>query len=1090
MKKIKVFFTAMALVLSAFVLNAQNIRVHGNVVDAAGEPVVGASVILQGSTSIHALTDEGGNFSLNTPSDGTLVVSCLGYVTQEIPVSGRSSIQVVLIEDTTLLDETIVVAYGTSTKSSFTGSATMVKEESIEKKIATNVTSALAGAAPGVQVITTSGDPTSNSPTIRIRGVGSMSASNAPLIIVDGVPYEGAISDINPQDVESMSVLKDASASAIYGHRGANGVIIISTKKGKSGEAQVKFDARYGVNSRLIPQYDVITDPAQYYEVFYQKLYNKAYYATGDAAQAYAAADANLFDVVNGGLGYQVFTVPDGELFIGRNFKINPNATLGYSNGEYYYTPDDWYKEAFHNGYRQEYNVSVSGSSNRFNYYASAGFLNDGGMVNNSNYKRYTGRINAEYQAKDWLRFTTNTTFSHSDSQIAQYSSTWGSSGNIFAITNTIAPIYPLYVRKLDENGKPYIVKENGRVLYDANSTTDVNGVSILRAGTAGNAVRDNEYNDEHQFADVLVGKWGVVATPIKGLSLMANVGVTSDNTRYTFLGSKFASYVATDGLAYVSSSRMFTVNNQYLAEYKFTLGNIHNFDVLAGYEKYTRMVQSHTGQNDHLYNPYIGELDNADGHASEYATSSTDRYMTDGFLGRIQYDYDGKYFLSGSIRRDESSFFAPGHRWGTFGSLGAAWLVSKENFMNNVDWVDLLKVKLSYGVQGNDNLSSSNYYPYMNQYTHSYNEATGEYSIALNRVGNENLTWETSKALNFGVDFELGHGLLNGTLELFSRTTEDLLYNQDVPYSSGNPKGYVPTNVGSINNKGFELTLDGNIIQTRNVNWSWNANFSHYKNTILSLDESVAKDGIKYTGGIYSVDGSLYDGFMYKYAGVDKETGKALYYQKVYANDEDGNPYWTGEENIIDDFGSLSGSTEHDDRYNIGSFLPKLFGGFGTSVNAYGFDFSIQCSYQLGGRYYDGTYQSYMHTQDNKGQVIHKDILLAWTPDNTDTDVPRWDGDILVAQTPVDRFVVSSNYLSINNVTLGYTLPSSLVKKVGISSMRVYVAGENLYVFSARKGVDPRYSMGIGSMTSGSGFANNAYGTMRNITGGVTLTF
>lgn len=1088
MKKAKLFFSTL-LMLLAISLSAQNLRVTGTVTDAAtGEGIPFASVVVKGTMN-GTSTDENGHYEISVPGNAELIFSAIGYLAQEIGVSNRALLNVALGQDTQLLDETIVVAYGTATKSSFTGSAAQVKAETIEKKISTNVTSALAGSAPGVQVITASGDPTGNKPTIRIRGVGSMSASNDPLVVVDGVPFEGAISDINPQDVESMSVLKDASASAIYGHRGANGVILITTKKGKAGEAQVKFDARFGVNSRLIPQYDVITDPAEYYETWYKKLYNMAFYSNGgDAAKAYETADKQLFDSGNGGLGYQVYTIPAGELFIGRDFKLNPKATLGYYNGAYYYTPDDWYKESFHNGYRQEYNASVSGSSNRFTYYASAGYLNDGGMVDNSNYKRYTARINAEYQAKDWLRVITNTTFSHSDSQIAQYSSTWGSSGSIFWTVNNMAPIYPLYVRKLDENGKPYIVTENGRIKYDANSTYTADGKSILRAGTSGNAVRDNVYNDEHQYADVLVGKWGLVATPIKGLTLSANIGVTADNTRYTYLGSKFGSSASTNGYAYVSQDRMFSVNNQYLAEYKFSVGR-NNFDILLGYEKYARKSQYLQGSNDHLYDPFIGELANADGHANEYNTSYTNNYMTDGILGRVQYDFDGKYFLSASIRRDESSRFAKGHRWGTFGSLGGAWLITKEGFMQNVDWVDLLKLKVSYGVQGNDNLGSL--YPYANQYTHSYNETTGEYSISLSTVGNENLTWETSKSLNAGLDFELFKGYLNGSAEVFSRTTSDLLYNLDVPYSSGNPKGYVPTNVGSINNFGFEINLDGSIIRTRNVQWNWNANFSHYKNTILSLHESVAKDGIKNTGRIFTVGGSLYDGYMYKYAGVDKETGKAQYYQKVYeTNKETGEAYWTGEEEIVDSFSKLKMSTDHDDRYNIGSFLPKLFGGFGTSLNAYGFDLSVQLSYQLGGRYYDGTYQGYMHTQNNAGQNIHKDILKAWQKAGDETDVPRWDGNTEVSQTPIDRFVVSSDYLSLNNVTIGYSLPKSLVQKIGLTALRIYATGENLYVLSARKGLDPRYNMGIGSMTSGSGFANNSYGSMRNITGGISITF
>ena len=300
-------------------------------------------------------------------------------------------------EDAEFLDDVIVIAYGTATKESFTGSASMVKSEEISKKISTSVTSALAGSTPGVQLISSSGDPTSNGGSIRIRGIGSMEASSAPLIVLDGVPFEGQISDINPNDVESMSVLKDASASAIYGHRGANGVVLITTKKAKAGEATVRFDSRFGSNSRLVPNYDVIDNPAQYYETYYTLLYNSYLYAGYSSADSYAYADKTLFDEGNGGLGYQVYTVPEGEKFIGTNFKLNPNATLGYTDGEYYYTPDNWYDETFHNSFRQEYNLSISGSSDKFNYYASAGFLDDGGSVSNSNYKRYKDSVNTDY---------------------------------------------------------------------------------------------------------------------------------------------------------------------------------------------------------------------------------------------------------------------------------------------------------------------------------------------------------------------------------------------------------------------------------------------------------------------------------------------------------------------------------------------------------------------------------------------------------------------------------------------------------------------------------------------------------------------
>ena len=1082
MKKMKLFFTAAVMLAFSVAALAQNITVKGTVKDEAGEPIVGANVILVGSNTVYALTDFSGAFTLSVPKNGSLDVSCLGYSTVVVPVEGKTTLEIVLPLDTTVLDETIVVAYGTATKSSFTGSAAVVDAESIEKKIATSVTSALAGTTPGVQVTSASGDPTGGTPTIRIRGIGSISASNTPLYIVDGVPYDGAISDINPQDVESMSVLKDAAASAIYGHRGANGVVIITTKKGKSGDATVKFDGRWGVNSRLIPQYDVINDPGQYYETFYQRLYNKYFYSGHTVAESYAYANRYLLDEANGGLGYLVYTLPEGQNLVGTNFKLNPNAKLGYYDGTYYYTPDDWYKEAFHNAFRQEYNVSAAGGSNRFNYYASVGFLQNSGIVNNSDYKRYTGRVNAEYQAKSWMRFSTSLNFSHSDSQVADWSDSYGSSGNLFYIANSIGPIYPLYVRKMDENGKPYIVTESGRTLYDSNNTNQ------KRPSIVGNAVRDNEYDDTKQYADVLTGKFGVLLTPFKGFSLNANVGFTADNTRYSSLSSQFAGSSGTDGYVYVSHSRMFTVNQQYLAEYKFDIVDAHHFDFLAGFEKYSLTSQSLSGSNYHLYNPFVGELSNADGTGSMVSNSSaTNRYVTQGFLGRIQYDYNGIYFLSGSYRRDSSSRFAEGHRWGNFGSAGVAYLMSKESWFN-VPWVDMLKLKVSYGVQGNDNIGG--YYPYADQYSHSWNEDTG-YSISLSYVGNEELTWETSHSLNVGVDFELFNNYLNGTVEFFSRKTTDLLYNKNVPLSSGNPTGYIPVNVGSMRNTGIELSLDGSIIRTKNVNWGWNLNLSHYTNKILELDPSVSDNGIRGSNFIRKVGGSIYEAYMYKFAGVDPQTGQAQYYGEFLKEDDSFVARPTQKQ--IDEEATYTKTTTNfaqASQYDLGSILPAVYGGFGTSLNAYGIDFSVQCSFQLGGKYYDGTYQSLMWTQDNAGNAWHKDILKAWQKPGDITDVPRNDGDIQVAQSALDRFLVSASYLSVNNVTLGYTFPQKWTRKIGIEGLRLYVAGDNLAVLTARKGIDPRFSMGLGSMTSGTGLNSGYYSAMRTITGGVTLTF
>ena len=1071
-------FLTLLTALAAISASAQELplTVKGKITDAStNEPIPYASVHLEG-TMTGASGDDEGNYTITIPGDGMLVFSSIGYKTKEIAVDGRTAINVSLEPDAESLEETIVIAYGTATKSSFTGSASMVDAQTIESRISTNVTSALAGTAPGVQVISPSGDPADGSSSIRIRGIGSMSASNAPLYIVDGMPFDGSLSDINPNDVESMSVLKDASASAIYGARGANGVVLITTKRAAgSTDAKIRFDARWGSNSRLIPQYDVITDPAQYYETHYRMMYNSQIYAGKTSEEAYAFADANLFDQNNGGLGYQVFTVPAGEKFIGTDFRLNPKATLGYSDGEYYYLPDDWYSETFRSSFRQEYNLSVSGGKDRLNYYGSVGYLNDGGIVDNSGYQRYTGRINVDWQAKPWMKVSTSMSYAHSDSKTASYSSTYGSSGNVFYVTNMMGPIYPLYVRDASGN----IMYENGMKVYDANQT------NFVRPSFVGNAVRDNEVNRRQSYSDFISGKWGAVLTPIQGLSLTANVGLTNENSRYNALYSRFGSQSSTDGMAYVSHDRSFAVNTQYLAEYKTDFnGSAHSLNALAGYELYRFKEQFMEGQNDRLFNPYIGELGNADGSSSKQLSSYTADYITQGFLARVQYEYGGRYFASASYRRDGSSRFAPGHRWGDFGSIGAAWLMSSEWFMDEAWWLDMLKLKASWGVQGNDNLyPSSNYarkyYPYADHYTHSYNEDTGEYSTELAFKGNSSLTWESSQSFNIGIDFEILSGLLRGSMEYFSRKTVDLLYSKDVPLSSGNPTGYYPVNVGSIANNGFEFSFDGIIMNREDLLWTWNLNMSHYRNRILSLDSSVSEKGIMGSNYIYKVGGSLYEAYMRKHAGVNPENGKAQWYSKVL----DKNGEWTGESVITEVFSDAS-------QYELGSVLPKLYGGFGTSLKAYGFDLSAQFSFQLGGRYYDGTYQALMHTSSSVGTAWHKDALKAWTEDNPHSDIPRLDGDTSVGQTAVSNYLISSDYLSINNITLGYTLPEKIASMLKIDGMRIYVAGDNLAVISARRGMDPRYSMGLGSYTSGSGLNSGSYSAMRTITAGVTLTF
>ena len=1081
MKRRLIMFLA-SLLLTAGAALAQT-AVTGVVISQDdGQPVIGATVRVVG-TNTGVVTDAAGKFELTVPAGRTrIAVSYVGMESTEVAV--KKQMRIYLNRDGKSLDEVIVVAYGTTKKSAFTGSAAEIKTQDISNHISTAATSALVGKVAGVQAVSSSGEPGSE-PTIRIRGIGSMNASSNPLYIVDGAPYEFGISNINPNDIESISVLKDASASAIYGARGANGVVIITTKKAKVGEAKVTVDAKWGSNSRLIPQYDVITDPAQYYETHYRAMFNSKYYNGSSKGEAYAFADANLFEQNNGGLGYNIYSLPEGEKLIGTNFKMNPNAVMGRVVGDYYYTADNWYDETYHNSFRQEYNMTVSGANERINYYASAGYLNDGGQVDNSSYQRYTARTNIDYRAKDWLRLTTNMGFTHSDSETASWDEdnlNYGSSGNVFYITNNIAPIYPLYVRNADGT----VRTENGRVIYDSNQTT------YKRPNFVGNAVRDNQYNSKHAYSDIFNGKWMATVTPLEGLDLSAALSVTSYNQRYNALYSTFASGSSVDGQVYLRNRRYMTVNQQYLANFNRTFADVHTVGVLFGYEQFKYKRQYLSGSNDHLYAPTIGELDNAHGSSQKSLGSNTDNYMTEGFLGRVQYNYDEKYFASASFRRDASSVFAPGHRWGNFGSFGLAWQVNKESFMSDVKWVDLLKVKLSYGVQGNDNLSSLTYpwQAYSDMYEALYNEDTGEYNISMVQKGNDELTWETSKAWNFGVDFALFSNRLSGSIELYKRTTSDMLFNKPLPLSSGINVSSYPTNIGSMVNKGIEVVLDGTVLKTKDMEWSVNVNLTHNVNEITDLDPSVAKDGIK--GGYYirKIGGTIYQAYMKKYAGVNRETGKAQWYMDVEKTSvgADGNKTTYTVVELTEDITKAT-------QYDCGTTLPDVIGGFGTSFRAYGFDLSAQFSFQLGGQIYDGAYQVLMHGGQSAGTAMHKDLLNAWSEDNKLSDIPRIstaaaDDPGIASQTAQDRFLTSSNYLTLNNLTVGYTFPAKIVNPLKIADLRVFVSGENLFLLTKRKGLDPRYNFGIGSMTYGSGLASSSYAGMRTVTAGVSLTF
>lgn len=1065
MRKLRLLLACL-LVASIGLVNAQTKTVSGTVVSAEdGQPIIGASVTVK-NTSIGVATNADGRFSFSVPENTKkIIISFVGMITQE--VNTGSNLTITLSPDEKTLDEVMVVAYGTAKRSQFVGSAKVVTSDKISTKSTSNITNALQGVVAGVQVVNGSGQP-GTAASIRIRGVGSINGGTTPLYIVDGAPFDD-MSMINPHDIENITVLKDAAATAIYGARGANGVILVTTKSGnRDDKVIVNVESKWGNSSRGVPNYDVMTDPAMYYETAYKALYNSQAYSGSTAAASYAYADSKL--LTQTGVGYLIYTVPNGERLVGTNFKLNPNAKLGYSDGTYYYTPDNWETETLKSdNLRKEHNFSVQGGSKGSQYFISAGYLNDPGIINGSGFERYTVRAKIDTQAKKWLKVGASASYGYSNYQNPGYQTSWGSTGNVFYTSNMMAPIYPFYVRNADGSIK---TDNNGWRVYDAGTTTNfVRPGSAPRGNNAINLLLDENYS----ITDLFTGNIYLTLAPVKGLSITARISPEVSNSRGSGISNPFYGSISTQGSVNKSSDRIFTINQQYLANYKTSFGSSNNIELLGGYESYSLLEQSLSATNDHLYSPFIAELNNAFGTqpTSSNAHSYSENFATEGFVGRVQYDFSNRYFFNASIRHEGSSRFAPDKRWGTFGSVGAAWILTKESFMKGTaTWLDELKYKISYGTQGNDQIR--NYYAYRDLYKISYNSDTQEYTKVLSSKGNPDLTWEAQKLFNTGVEFSIRRGLLSGSLDYFSRLNSDMLFNVPMPPSAGFSS--LPQNIGSVLNSGFEIDLKSDIVKKKNLRWSLFANATNIHSKIKKLPEyTKATGGIKSSSYIYKEGGSLNQAYIQQYAGVDKLTGQALYY-------------------VDPDNGNFSTTSVYADAKlaDLGDVSVKWYGGLGTTLETFGFDFTTQLAYQLGGRAYDGAYQEFMHTGKQIGRNWHLDILKAWTPENTNTDVPRISSADDHDQKNSSRFLVSTNYLSLNNITLGYTIPTNIVNKLNISKLRIYVSGDNLALISARKGFDPRqsqnaYGTGLGISTSS---GNYVYSQLRVVSGGISITF
>ena len=1000
----------------------------------------------------------------------TLRVSYIGMQTQEVGI--KPNVKIIMKPDTEMLEEVMVVAFGTAKKSAFTGSATVVSAEKLEQSQVTSVTDALAGAVPGVTLTSNNGAPGASA-SIKIRGFSSLNAGNDPLIIVDGAPYSGDLSNINPNDVESMTVLKDAASNALYGARGANGVIIITTKRANmSGEAKVTFDAKWGTNTRALKKYDVITDPAMYYEMHYGAMKN--YYMNqmnmSDQA-AWIEANNNLFGS-NGGLGYNVFTVPEGQYLIGQNGKLNPYATLGrvvnYKGRDYLLTPDDWDKVGSRTGLRQEYNFSISAANEKSSFYVSLGYLGNEGITEGSDLKRLTGRLKADYQAKKWLKVGANMSYARFDSNSLGNNGSSSSTANVWAFTTQMAPIYPAYVRNAD-----------GSIMVDGNGIEMMDYGSGINAGMQrpfiadANPIQDNKLNTRNAEGNALSGNAFVDITPLPGLKVTLNGTFNLDETRFTYVYNPYyGQFDSTGGTVSKYNQRDYDYNLQQLVSYATSFGD-NNFDILLGHEYYDYRLNYLGASKSKMFSQDNHELDGAviDGQA---ATSYKRRRNNEGYFGRLQYNFDERIFGSASLRRDASSRFHPDYRWGTFWSVGGAWLINKESWFY-APWVQELKIKASVGSQGNDNIGDFRYTDVFDIINSDNKVGTAFYS-----KGTKDITWETNTNFNIGAEFQLWNRV-TGSIEYYRRKTSDMLFSFSVAPSLGYSSYF--DNVGNMVNSGVEMDFNVNILNTRNFTWDVNLNISTLKNRLTMLDPDkqisteYAADGKGYKGyssGNFFIaeDLPMFTWRMKEYAGVN-EDGESLWYRNT--KDEEGNV--TGRETT---------KTYADADYYITeeTSIPKVYGGFGTKLKVYGVDFGINFTYQIGGKQYDGTYAYFMSSPSGSaGSNYHKDLLNAWTPENTGSNIPRFQLNDQYSAAASTRFLTNASFLNIQNINVGYTLPSRWTKKMAISSLRLYMSAENVFYWSKRKGFDPRQSY---NETTNATY----YSPMRTISGGVTFEF
>ncbi|MDE5713061.1 MAG: SusC/RagA family TonB-linked outer membrane protein [Muribaculaceae bacterium] len=1064
----KLFLILMTVIGFTLAVSAQTRTYHGTVIDAANnEPLIGATIVPIGGGQGTA-ADIDGKFTLTVPENVTQAkITYVGYQDQVVKLQDNMTIR--LTATSANLDDVVVVAYGTANKESLTGSVAVVGSQEIEDRPVTSVTAALEGNAPGVQVNNSTGYPGSQ-PSIRIRGFNSINGVNTPLYVVDGMIYEGDIADLNPADIESMSVLKDAASCALYGNRGANGVILINTKRAKkTGKVDVTLQIRQGMYQRGLPYYDRL-DIKDWMETQLMGWTNGM--VSSGAYNTYEEALSNSrVGFVSGPLrGSNIFDKEAAELFTADG-KLNANVLPGYNDL-------DWWDAISQNGHRQEYNINAAGASEKFNIFASAGYLKENGYLLHTDFERFNGRLNATFQPVSYLKFGVNLAASHVNSEVGE-----ADSDNLNLVTNPFltmfnAPVKPYYLH--DKNGN--IVEENGEKVWN---TTGLNRGDNI-AWTM--RLNRNQYNSNNIDGTI----FGTAILPYGFELTLKGQIYRSSRTKMSYSNNLVGSQKGKGGL-----DEQFTNYNSHTFQQQLNWSHEYgrnHIDVLLDHENYQYGYRYSFIRKSGQLLPGMLSLSNF--QSEDFDSEVANQMRSESYLGRVRYNFDQQYFLEASIRRDGTSRFEKDNRWGTFWSVGGSWIITKEKFMQNINWLNYLKLRTAYGSVGND--ASAGWYSYWSLY--GFGTMDGATNLVPSQLAGQNVKWEATKTFDIALEGSILNDRLNFSVGYFNKRNSDLLFNVTRPLSSGNvdnnginPK--VLMNVGTMQNIGWELAFGVDIIRNRDLKWNLNIDATFMKNKIIKLP-----DGKDMIGQALFQGKSIYEHYRTKWVGIDQLTGQSLYEMNPSSPDyiaykDDNTPYfdeakWQKDLADAERTGHLyekdgvyyTDRPQYARRQILGSALPTVYGSFGTNLSWKGLNLSLLFTYSLGGKTYNSNYASLMNgISSDSPQALHKDILNSWTSapagitreiNVNGLPVPVIDPDgVPVINSDLQqynnysssRWLISSNYLSLKNINLSYDLPSSWVGAMKLQNINLGVSIDNLFLVTRQKGLNPQYGFGGG---------------------------